>query len=119
MPPIPDLVQISKLETHFDLDSNCTRHVRYETGTTSRRRRIRKEEKWSREKGLGHGSSGVVWLERCIQGDHEGQVRAVKEVRKPKSDDYYRELEAIALFSHTKVGLSAFLAHHCPFHGVR
>ncbi|MCJ1268036.1 hypothetical protein MMC22_007922 [Lobaria immixta] len=65
-------------------------------------KKVRKEERWMREKELGRGSSGVVWLERCIQGDSEGKVRAVKKVEKLKSSDYYRELEAIALFSLSK-----------------
>ena len=50
-------------------------------------------------------SFGIVWLERCIQGNSEGKVRAVKKVRKLESSDYYRELEAIALFSHSNVSL--------------
>ncbi|MCJ1423010.1 hypothetical protein MMC29_000891 [Sticta canariensis] len=63
---------------------------------------VRNEEKWKREKGLGQGSSGIVWLERCFHGDSKGEVRAVKKVQKLEPSNYYRELEAIALFSHTK-----------------
>ena len=58
-----------------------------------------------RERMLGSGSFGIVWLERCIQGNSEGKVRAVKKFRKLESSDYYRELEAIALFSHSNVSL--------------
>ncbi|MCJ1269155.1 hypothetical protein MMC22_009044 [Lobaria immixta] len=97
-----DLLQVSKLETQFYSDPEYTQHVQYVSGSTPRERKVRKEEKWMRERGLGRGSFGVVWLERCSQGDSKGKVRAVKKVEKLKSSDYYRELEAIALFSHSK-----------------
>lgn len=103
MKPISDLVQVSKLETQFYSDPEYTQHIYYVSGGTTRQRRIRKEEKWRRGEELGHGSYGIVWSEQCIQGDSKGKVRAVKKVRKLESDDYYRELEAIALFSHSKV----------------
>lgn len=103
MTHVPDLVQVSKLDTDFYSDPEYTQHVRYVSGSNTKQRSIRKEEKWKRERKLGRGSFGVVWLERCIQGDDKGEVRAVKEIQKPESSDYYRELEAVALFSHTKV----------------
>src|ERR1700712_1173712 len=106
MPPVPDLVWVSKLDTEFSSSPAYTQHVHYISGTTSRQRRIRKEERWKRERRLGNGSFGVVWLEKCIHGDGEGKVRAVKEIQKLDSSDYHRELEAIALFSHSRV--SAF-----------
>ncbi|KAF7510469.1 hypothetical protein GJ744_006315 [Endocarpon pusillum] len=66
------------------------------------RRRVLEQETWKREEWLGQGGFGVVWSERCIHGGRKGELRAVKKVPKPKSGDYHRELEAIALFSHTK-----------------
>lgn len=100
---IPDLVQVSKLETQFEIDSGCTQHVRYTFGNASRRK-IRQEEQWRREKDIGCGGGGVIWLERCIQSGQEKNVRAVKKIRKEvDSSTYYRELEAMALFSHSKV----------------
>ena len=77
---IPDLVQDSKLDTEFHPDLEQTRHVQYVSGSTPRQRRLRKEQLWKREKGLGRGSFGIIWLERCIQGDSKGEVRAVKKV---------------------------------------
>ena len=97
-----DLVLLSKLETQSLPDSKCTQHVKYVTGTSSRERRIRKEELWNKEKELGRGGFATVWLERCIRGDDEGELRAVKQVQKVETSDYNRELEAIALFSHSK-----------------
>jgi hypothetical protein len=105
MPPIPDLVRISKLDTRFCSSPEYTQHFQYVSGSTLERRRVRKEERWKKERGLSRGSFGVVWLERCIQGDSEGKVRAVKKVQKLECNNYYRELEAIALFSHSKVSL--------------
>jgi hypothetical protein len=119
MTTISDLVQVSKLETQFYSDPEYTQHVHYVSGNTSRQRRVRKEEKWRREKGLGRGSFGIVWLERCIQGDSEGKVRAVKKVQKLESSDYYRELEAIALFSHSKVSQLLSFIHNHLVHPLR
>ena len=106
MTPVPDLVQVSKLNTQFHSEPEYTQHVKYTSSSTTNQRKIRKEEKWKRERGLGRGSFGIVWLERCIHGDDNGKVRAVKQIQKLESGDYYRELEAIALFSHTKVNKS-------------
>jgi len=101
MPPISDLVLLSKLDTRFCSSPEYTQHFQYVSASTLERRRVRKEERWKKERALGRGSSGVVWLEQCIQGDSEGKVRAVKIIQKLVGDNYYRELEAIALFSHS------------------
>ena len=103
MTSIPDLVQVSKLDTQFHSDPEYIQHVQYVSGSTPRERKVRKEERWKKERWLGRGSFGTVELERCIQGDSEGKVRAVKKVQKLETSGYYRELEAIALFSHSKV----------------
>jgi len=58
-----------------------------------------------RESQLGRGAFGVVNLEKCIQGDAPNRLRAVKELRKYASHTYHRELEAIALFSYSKVSM--------------
>ena len=112
MPPIPDLVQISKLDTQFHSSPKYVQHVKHISGNTPRQRRIRKEERWNRVRELGHGSFGIVWLEQCIQGDRKEELRAVKKVQKLESGDCYRELEAIALFSHAKVNLLLVFIHH-------
>jgi hypothetical protein len=105
MPPISDLVRDSKLETTFSRE--YTQHVYYVSGATPRQRKVRKEERWQRDKYLGAGAFGIVWLEKFTTENGEVQHRAVKEIRKktPKSKaiDYSRELEAIAKFSHLKV----------------
>jgi Protein tyrosine and serine/threonine kinase len=105
MPPISDLVRDSKLETTFS--DKYTQHVYHVSGATPRQRKVRKEERWQREKHLGTGAFGSVWLEKFITENGEVQHRAVKEIRKgaqkSKAIDYSRELEAIAKFSHPKV----------------
>jgi hypothetical protein len=106
MRPTPDLVRISKIETQFCSSPEYTQHVQYVSGSTSERRRVFKEERWKKERELGRGSFGVVWLEQCIQGDNNGKLRAVKKVQKLECKNYHRELEAIALFSHSKVSIT-------------
>ena len=104
MTPISDLVQLSKLETQF-LGLEYTQHVQYISGSTASQRKVRKEEIWKSGGELGRGGFGVVKVERCIRGDSQGKVRAVKTVPKLGSSDYYRELEAVALFSHRQVSV--------------
>lgn len=118
-PPIPDLVRVSKLDTQFHSDPEYTEHIQYVSGTTLRQRRVRKEERWKRETQLGSGAFGIVWLERCIQGDSTGSLRAVKKVQKLESSDYHRELEAIALFSHSKVSILLLSIYTPLFYTLR
>jgi serine/threonine protein kinase len=96
-----DLVRLSKLDARFTSDPHHTRFV--SIISRSGQRKIQQEEEWKREKKLGEGAFGAVYLEQCTQGDKEGKVRAVKKIRKPQDTNYYRELEAVALFSHPKV----------------
>lgn len=114
--PIPDLVRDSRLETAFF--GNTTQHVFYISDPARGRRRQRIEETWQKERRLGRGGFGTVWLERRIQGSNasRAEVRAVKEIQKPVGSDddavidYTCELEAVAKFSHSKVGAGAVSA---------
>ena len=108
---LTDLVQLSQIETHFH-----DGYVQHLFGYVSGRRKVRKEEKWAPEKKLGQGAFGVVTLERCIEGDRKDDLRAVKRVPKSEHNDYFKELEAVALFSHSKVsGLLVFARHLCSY----
>lgn len=101
MAPVSDLTRLSKLDVETSADSKTTKHVLY----TARpgQRKVRNEEQWKRQQELGNGYNGAVYLEQCIEGVNEGMVRAVKEIQKSNQSYYHRELEAIALFSHSKV----------------
>jgi hypothetical protein len=105
MPPISDLVRDSRLETIFHRE--YTQHVYYVSGVTPSQRKLRKEELWRRERYIGTGAFGTVWLEKFATQNGEVQHRAVKEIKKSAQNsnaiDYSRELEAIAKFSHAKV----------------
>jgi hypothetical protein len=108
MAQIPDLVKDSKLQVQFFPE--YTRHVFFVSSLVPGQRKVRREEKeerWKREKNLGAGSFGTVWLERCLTDEGEGKVRAVKEMRKPLQCSS-RELEAIAKFSQRKVRFSFY-----------
>lgn len=102
MPPIPDLVLDSKLETEFYRE--YTQHVYHISGDE---RTLRREERWKREKHLGNGTFGTVWKEKSVTESDDIKYRAVKEIKKrapgPGAVEYSRELEAIAKFSHRKV----------------
>ncbi|CAI7669263.1 unnamed protein product [Penicillium discolor] len=100
---IPDWVLDSKLETHFPPGSKYeTVHTYYHQESLSQRP-IKKSKHWQREKKIGDGGFGEVWLERCKGNSHGHAVRAIKQMEV----DYGRELEAIAKFSHRKACLPA------------
>jgi hypothetical protein len=104
---LSDLVRDWKLESI--VDNNCTIQTRHISNPATGQWRSRVEERWQRKKELGSGTFGIVWLEECTSGPSNGQVRAVKELRKgttPSSmspTNFSRELEAIFKFSHERV----------------
>ena len=103
-PLLSDLVRDSKIET--EALGSYIRHVFYEAGRSANERRVRREERWVRQRYLGQGTYGTVYLEKSENGGEE-KLRAVKEVKKfvvlGQELDYGRELEAIMKFSHPKV----------------
>ncbi|OTA98831.1 hypothetical protein M426DRAFT_325683 [Hypoxylon sp. CI-4A] len=104
LPFLPDIVFDAKIETQ--LFGTYTQHIRYEPGSSVFERQRRKQEQWVRERFLGQGAYGTVYLERCDDGDDRKKLRAVKEIRKNlvagKELEYIRELEAAIKFSHQK-----------------
>ena len=55
---------------------------------------------------IGNGSFANVWREECVAGSPSVRVRAVKDIRKDSAslaENYSRELEAFAKFSHDRV----------------
>jgi hypothetical protein len=106
MPSPLDLVQDSRLETEF-LDGS-TVHTFIEP--YGRNRRMSRKEYWRLERHLGRGGFGDVQLERCTAGENKDMMRAVKIINKQSGStrrrpmDFNRELEAIAKFSHNRVG---------------
>lgn len=101
-----DQIRDSKLDTRFD--AGFTIHTYREVLTSLERRVVQRQEYWRRESRIGAGAYGCVWLEKCIHGHRDVELRAVKEVstkplRNGKQINYSRELEAIAKFSHKKV----------------
>lgn len=105
MPPVSDWVTVTELNAHLSPDSQLTKYIYY----TSRpgQRKVRLEEHWARQRELGRGGFGAVYLEQCVEGDKQGRIRAVKEIQKGTGGNYNRELEAIALFSQPKVSLTS------------
>jgi hypothetical protein len=108
MARVPDLVRDSKLRTQFLPDYNAqTVHTYHESDPTSRRRLVARSEYWQRQRKIGSGAYGSVWLEKCAQGGKaDAAVRAVKQISMGgglEPSDCMRELETIAKFSHAKV----------------
>lgn len=109
---ISDLIRDSKLETHFLPDCRVeTVHRFQESDPISGQRLVTRSEHWRREKRVGGGGSGSVWLEKRTKGGRPGQDGAVRAVKQIDTDtrfgsiDYHRELEAIAKFSHPRVSI--------------
>ncbi|OQE44134.1 hypothetical protein PENCOP_c002G08812 [Penicillium coprophilum] len=70
---------------------------------------VRRQERldvWKKEKPVGSGSYGSVWLHRCLTSEDQGELQAVKMVNKTQLSsggiDFCKELEAIAKFSQKK-----------------
>ena len=102
-----DLILDSKLNTRFE--SGFTVHSYRQVPHNSERRVVvQREEYWRQIKHIGSGAHGSVWLERCVQGHRDGDLRAIKKVsmrplRSGSEIDYSQELKAVAKFSHDKV----------------
>lgn len=113
MPPVSDLVDLSRLDVHVAGDLRSTVQKQYVRAHGTQPHRHHRgnliETTWRRERTLGQGGGGIVYLEKCTGCSPEiaqgriGQLRAVKRLQKQKDADYYRELEAVALFSLERV----------------
>ncbi|KAF2269337.1 kinase-like protein [Lojkania enalia] len=101
MSRLPDLVIDSKLETR--INQEYTVHVYSDVDPALRSLTVEREERWQQKRSIGRGRFGDVFLEKCVQGIRQGELRAVKRIPRPKKElEYVRELEAIAKFSHSK-----------------
>ena len=94
----PDLViDYHKLDTKFLADH--VQHTTFRSDASQGRRRVKVVKKWYRDRELGRGSFGTVFLERSEKGEY----RAVKEIAKDKNStikiDYKRELTAMAILT--------------------
>lgn len=104
---VSELVEDARLPTKFDPEHSTT-HTFLESSQIGgrRTRRREREEVWRKQRHLGIGTFGTVWLEECMS-DSGSKLRAIREVRRITPDsmaiDYNRELEAIAKLSQQKV----------------
>ena len=107
-----DFVQDWRLPTVFLSDG--IQHTLWRRSRSGGRRRTPREETWRRERDLGSGSFGQVYLERSVSGPKKGRLRALKAIRKDVDSpavDYARELQAAAKFSHDRVRAQASKLH--------
>ncbi|OOQ87150.1 hypothetical protein PEBR_18436 [Penicillium brasilianum] len=113
MAQIPDLIRDSKLETRFLPHCGVeTVHTFRESDPASGQRLVIRSEHWQRQRRIGSGGFGSVWLERRIKGGRSGataaQDSAVRAVKQIDMDTRLglihcnHELEAIAKFSHSR-----------------
>ena len=92
-----DLVTDYKLKTKFF--NGHVQHTTFCSDASRGRRRVEVVTNWSKERELGRGSFGTVFLEKTEKGER----RAVKEIMKDKNSrakiDYRRELGAMAMLA--------------------
>lgn len=105
---LPELVRDTELET--ELHEGYTIHVHRDA---PQRAAPPRQEVWKRQKRIGEGGYGIIWLETCASGRKpNGPLhRAVKQIGVQSfSDvtDYHRELDAFAKFSQERVRLASF-----------
>ena len=97
-----DLVENSRLTTEFR--NKYIVHSYLEPDLDGRKKHVTREEYWEREKRIGRGSFGSVWLESCVKGRRSIRRRAVKQILLSSGvSTYLRELETIATFSKPEV----------------
>jgi serine/threonine protein kinase len=102
---LPDLVRDSKLETILNEDN--TVHIFYDRPG---RRAVPQRETWKKERIIGNGGNGVVWLEKRLAGSpskgSQARYRAVKQITLAHATSVLQictsELEALAKFSSRK-----------------
>lgn len=101
----PDIVIDSRIETEALKD--CFKHVFKEPDSSNHEGYTLREERWRRDRFLGQGAYGIVYLETCESTEGITKYRAIKEIKKAVGSDYevdyIRELEAICTFSHPRV----------------
>src|SRR3954463_3196836 len=101
MPDLPTIVNATQLYTVFDKGYTVHRFKQRNNLEVKTRK-----EWWKSERRLGSGSYGTVYLQKCVKGHQDVEVRAVKAVPIAGTTiNWVRELETIMEFSHYTVGL--------------
>lgn len=90
---VHDLINRFRVETKFQ--HNQCDHITYYMDPKRGRKMQSRRQTWRREKTIGFGGFGEVWLEK----DADSEPRAVKIIRKRGPLNYVRELHAHVLFS--------------------
>lgn len=97
-----DLIDFFHLDATFDPTTRSTREVIQTSDRAQLKRQIVTVKEWKREaEPIGHGGSGIIWLEHDEDGS---ESRAVKQITKatptrPFQTDYKRELQALGRLS--------------------
>ena len=90
-----------KLDTEFI--NGHIRQTTFHSDTSQGRRRVAVVKNWHRDRELGRGNFGTVFLERT----EEGECRAVKDIAKQKNSriaiDYRRELMAMTRLEKVRI----------------
>jgi serine/threonine protein kinase len=102
-----DLLDFWQLRAHFENieGATFTEHHRLFSDSSRQIRNQLEIKRWKRERELGRGGFGTVYLEQ----DTEGQLRAVKIVQRrtdKKVVEYLREVLAMANLSRVSHGRS-------------
>ena len=92
---------------HFQLDAQIhddhTVHTEYVSDPARGVRMARAEKRWYKDRHIGNGAFGDVWLEVQKERDQVTAERAVKTIQKRRMEsvqiDYKRELLALAKLS--------------------
>lgn len=111
----PTRVHKAMLQTTFDYDDDpqVVRHVIQDATDTPG---LWRKEQWTKQKLLGRGGFGSVFLEKCTEvtgymgagEDKTGELRAVKRLQKPRNEvslsaELCREINTLLFFSRIEV----------------
>lgn len=86
-----------RLETKFFTDH--VQHTTFHSDATQGRRRVKVVKNWYRDRQIGHGSFGTVFLERSDKGESRAVKVIAKDANRTKKIDYRRELMAMAILA--------------------
>lgn len=108
MEPSPaDLVADTKFRVEFNSDLVYRFSFQSKIAPGQNIRRKEKKDVWEKQRSVGIGSYGNVWLHRCLTSEGQAELQAVKMITKKSLSsggiDLFKELEAIAKFSQRKV----------------
>ena len=86
-----------KLDTTFY--TNHVQHITLRSDASQGKRRVKEVNSWYRDREIGRGSFGTVFLERSQKGEYRAVKVIAKDMNSTRRIDSRRELMAMAILA--------------------